>query len=64
MALTADSTKTASKQEWENHLPQILAVQTVFTFVVLTVVALRFYVRVKLIKSTGVDDWTMLFAAV
>ncbi|KAJ5473490.1 hypothetical protein N7475_003056 [Penicillium sp. IBT 31633x] len=63
MALTADSTKTASKQEWENHLPQILAVQTVFTFVVLTVVALRFYVRVKLIKSTGVDDWTMLFAA-
>lgn len=49
---------------WENNFPRILAVQTIFTFLALSAVGLRLYVRIKLIKNTGVDDWTMLIAAV
>ncbi|KAJ5552476.1 hypothetical protein N7494_001854 [Penicillium frequentans] len=47
----------------ENHLPQILVVQTIFTFLAVTAVALRLYVRIRLIKNPGYDDWTMLIAA-
>lgn len=48
----------------ENHLPRILAVQT--TVLVLTVlcVGLRLYVRIKMTKSMGRDDWAMSGAAV
>ncbi|KAJ5788252.1 hypothetical protein N7457_003242 [Penicillium paradoxum] len=48
---------------WQNHLPRILAVQTVLTVLALTAVALRLYVRIKLINNTAADDWTMLIAA-
>ncbi|KAJ5986384.1 hypothetical protein N7451_010749 [Penicillium sp. IBT 35674x] len=47
----------------ENHLPQILVVQTILTFLAVTAVALRLYVRIQLIKNPGYDDWTMLIAA-
>lgn len=48
----------------ENNLPQILVVQTILTFLAVTAVTLRLYVRTRLIKNPGYDDWTMLIAAV
>jgi hypothetical protein len=48
----------------ENHLPQILVVQTVYTFLAVTAVALRLYVRIRLIKNPGYDDWSIFIAAV
>lgn len=48
----------------ENNLPQILVVQTILTFLAVTAVTLRLYVRIRLIKNPGYDDWTMLIAAV
>ncbi|KAJ5903318.1 hypothetical protein N7504_005701 [Penicillium tannophilum] len=47
----------------ENNLPQILVVQTILTFLAVTAVTLRLYVRTRLIKNPGYDDWTMLIAA-
>lgn len=48
----------------ESHLPQILAVQTVVVFLAVLFVVLRLYVRIKMIKTVGVDDWTVAAAAV
>lgn len=53
-----------SKSTWESHLPQIIAVQTILTFLAVTAVALRLYVRIKVIKNPGADDWTIFIAAV
>lgn len=64
MAPSTGSTGTDSNTEWQNNLPRILVVQTIFTFLALLAVGLRLYVRIKLIKNTGADDWTMLIAAV
>lgn len=64
MAPSAASIGADSDREWENNLPWILAVQSIFTFLALTAVSLRLYVRIKLIKNTGIDDWTMMIAAV
>ncbi|RMJ24771.1 hypothetical protein PHISP_04358 [Aspergillus sp. HF37] len=47
----------------ESHLAQILAVQTIVVFLALLCVALRLYVRIKMIKSVGSDDWTVTGAA-
>lgn len=48
----------------ESHLAQILAVQTVVVFLAVLCVALRLYVRIKMIKTVGMDDWTVAAAAV
>ncbi|CAI7570156.1 unnamed protein product [Penicillium pancosmium] len=63
MAPSTGSTGTDSNTEWQNNLPRILVVQTIFTFLAILAVGLRLYVRIKLIKNTGADDWTMLIAA-
>jgi hypothetical protein len=47
-----------------SHLPQILAIETVVFFLALVSTALRLYVRIKIIKSLGKDDWSMMGAAV
>jgi hypothetical protein len=64
MAPSTGSTGTDPNTEWQNNLPRILVVQTIFTFLALLAVGLRLYVRIKLIKNTGADDWTMSIAAV
>jgi hypothetical protein len=48
----------------ESNLAQILAVQTIVVFLALLCVVLRLYVRIKMIKSVGPDDWTVTLAAV
>jgi hypothetical protein len=55
---------TNSNIEWQNDLPRILVVQTILTFLATLAVGLRIYVRIKLIKNTGADNWTMLIAAI
>lgn len=46
-----------------SHLPQILAIQTLVIFLAILSVSLRLYVRIKMIKSLGRDDWCMMGAA-
>ncbi|KAJ5921107.1 hypothetical protein N7466_009433 [Penicillium verhagenii] len=53
----------ASSSVNDNHIAQILSVQTIFTFSAVTAVALRLYVRIKLIKNPGYDDLCMSVAA-
>ncbi|EAW07060.1 uncharacterized protein ACLA_087660 [Aspergillus clavatus NRRL 1] len=48
----------------ESHLGIILGVQTALTVTAVTVVALRLYVRIKITKTPGSDDWTMAAGAV
>lgn len=48
----------------DSHLPQILTVQTVVLVLALICVCLRLYVRIRMTKSMGRDDWTMAGAAV
>jgi hypothetical protein len=50
-----------SKSTGESHLPQIIAVQTILTFLAVTAVALRIYVWINLIKNPGADDLTIIF---
>lgn len=51
-------------QKNDSHLGQILAIQTLVLVIAIVCVALRLYVRMRLIKSIGGDDWTMGGAAV
>ena len=51
-------------QKNDSHLGQILAIQTLVVVIAVVCVALRLYVRMRLIKSIGGDDWTMGGAAV
>ena len=44
--------------------PLVISVTWVFTSLVIVVVAVRFYVRTKILKHVGPDDWLMLLAAV
>lgn len=48
----------------DNHVGQILGIQTVVFILAMSCVVMRLYVRIRIIKSTGVDDWTMGGAAV
>lgn len=48
----------------ESRLGMILGVQTTVTVLAVVAVCLRLYVRVKLVRGSGIDDWTMLIAAV
>lgn len=57
-------TTGAAAQVNNSHLPQILGIQTAVLVLAITCVSLRLYVRIKMIKSTGRDDWTMAGAAV
>lgn len=47
-----------------NLVAQHLAIQSVVVVLAITFVVLRLYVRLKIIKSTGRDDWVMAGAAV
>jgi hypothetical protein len=44
--------------------PSILAVNGAFTGLALVVVALRVYVRIKILKFAGADDWVIVAAMV
>ncbi|KAH6677025.1 hypothetical protein F5X68DRAFT_224209 [Plectosphaerella plurivora] len=48
----------------ETNLPRILGILSTLQFLAVLVVGLRFYVRFKLIRSVGRDDWTMGAATV
>ncbi|MCJ1432482.1 hypothetical protein MMC27_001839 [Xylographa pallens] len=43
--------------------PMVISVTWVFTSLVIIVVAIRFYVRIKILNKLGADDWLMLLAA-
>ncbi|PLB48435.1 hypothetical protein P170DRAFT_360773 [Aspergillus steynii IBT 23096] len=60
LARTEDDTELAS----ENHLGHIMGIQTALTVAAVVVVCLRLYVRMRLVRSHGSDDWTMSLAAV
>jgi hypothetical protein len=51
-------------QENDSHLARILAIETLVVVIAVTSVTLRLYVRIKLIKSIGGDDWSIGGAAV
>lgn len=48
----------------ESNLGRILGVTTAIHVVAFVTVSLRLYVRIKMIKSPGRDDWTMVAATV
>ncbi|CAM1508822.1 Fc.00g025610.m01.CDS01 [Cosmosporella sp. VM-42] len=43
----------------ESNLPRILGVSSVLFFLAAIFVALRMYVRLRIVRSVGRDDWTM-----
>ncbi|KAE8413272.1 hypothetical protein BDV36DRAFT_304282 [Aspergillus pseudocaelatus] len=47
----------------ESHRGIIIGVQTALTALAVVVVCLRLYVRMKIVRSSGCDDWTMALAA-
>jgi hypothetical protein len=48
----------------ESHLAQILGVISAVHFLAIIIVALRFYVRIRVVKSVGWDDGTIAAATV
>jgi hypothetical protein len=48
----------------ENNTARILGVTGFFHFLALSIVALRLYTRIKLVRAPGRDDIVMGFAAV
>lgn len=48
----------------DSNLARILAVQTIVVALAVTCVSLRLYVRIRLVKGIGPDDWAMAGAAV
>ena len=48
----------------QSHLAQIMGVETVFIFLVVTISGLRLYTRLTVTKGLGIDDWTMAGASV
>jgi hypothetical protein len=53
-----------SGQRSDSHLVQILIIETLVAVIAIVSVTLRLYVRIKLIKSIGGDDWSIAGAAV
>ena len=49
---------------YENHGGRVVAVIVACSFVVTTIVCLRFYVRLVIIKKFGADDWALTAALV
>ncbi|KAE8337433.1 hypothetical protein BDV24DRAFT_154378 [Aspergillus arachidicola] len=62
MPTATDSTKDVAVDE--SHREIIIGVQTALTVLAIVVVCLRLYVRMKIVRSFGCDDWTMALAAV
>jgi hypothetical protein len=58
------TTGNASEVENDSHLGIIIGVQTALTVLAVIVVSLRLYVRTRLVRSFGRDDWTMAIAGV
>ncbi|EAU37651.1 predicted protein [Aspergillus terreus NIH2624] len=56
------TTGNASEVENDSHLGIIIGVQTALTVLAVIVVSLRLYVRTRLVRSFGRDDWTMAIA--
>jgi hypothetical protein len=50
--------------EWDNKRTQILSVLIVTTALALITFALRMYVRLRIVKNIGWDDYTMIAATV
>jgi len=48
----------------ENNIPTILATTASLTAIALSVVLLRFYVRIFMLKNFGWDDWVMALTGV
>ena len=44
--------------------PEVFSVAIPFTIIICLIVALRFYVRIFIVKRTGWDDYTILLATV
>ncbi|KAB8219594.1 hypothetical protein BDV33DRAFT_231459 [Aspergillus novoparasiticus] len=61
MPTATDSTKDVVVDE--SHREIIIGVQTALTVLAVVVVCLRLYVRMKIVRSFGCDDWTMALAA-
>ncbi|KAB8275318.1 hypothetical protein BDV30DRAFT_236687 [Aspergillus minisclerotigenes] len=61
MPTATDSTKDVVADE--SHRGIIIGVQTALTVLAVVVVCLRLYVRIKIVRSSGCDDWTMALAA-
>jgi hypothetical protein len=59
------STATTPTQEYldESNVASILSITGAFTFAALVVVALRIYVRTSMLRFVGLDDWSMVLAA-
>ena len=56
--------KRRSEPSSSSHAPSILAINGAFTGLALVVVALRVYVRTKILKFAGPDDWVIVAAMV
>lgn len=59
------STQAAPSQEYlnESNVASILGITGAFTFAALVVVALRLYVRTCMLRFVGLDDWSIILAA-
>ena len=47
-----------------SRYPTVMAVSLAFTVIMITVVAVRGYVRKVMVNALGPDDWTIFFSAV
>lgn len=56
--------KRRSDPSSSSHAPSILAINGTFTGLALVVVALRVYVRTKILNFAGADDWVIVAAMV
>lgn len=48
----------------EDRGPQLVAVCAIFTITTVIAVGLRCYVRLRLVRNFGLDDWAMIAALV
>jgi hypothetical protein len=53
-----------SELQSNSNAPSILAVNGVFTFIAMVVVALRVYVRAAMLRFVGLDDYVIVAAMV
>ncbi|KAM0720281.1 hypothetical protein Q7P37_004417 [Cladosporium fusiforme] len=60
----ANDTQTPSEEYLsESNVASILGITGSFTFAALVVVCLRLYVRIRMLRFVGPDDWTMVAAS-
>ena len=48
----------------QTRVPYVIATTTVFGVLATGLVALRFYVRARMLRALGLEDWTVLLALV